>query len=185
MVQFGVHFGNYILDNSNWDKISHSLIKNHTHVRKMGQTSEFPFSIYWCTLKNPRKSDFWTKEKICCRYHHFKHVYQKPQLYEVQFLRYEVRQSFSSFWAIFCPFNLLPPNNPKKQNFEGMKKEFGDVIVLNLCNKKHDHMMYAYSDVGYWHRHDFLSFQVIFCSFAPLLTLKIKVWKKRKKNTWR
>ena len=107
---------------------------------------------------------------------------QKPQSYKVQFLRYEVRQSFSSFWAIFCPFNPLPLNNPKNQNFGGMKKEFGDVIILNLCNKKHDHMMYAYSDVGYWHRHDFVSFQVIFCSFAPLLTLKIKVWKKHKKT---
>ena len=28
----------------------------------------------------------------------------------------------------------------------------------------------------------FLSFQVIFCSFAPLLTLKIKTWKKCKKT---
>ena len=26
----GVHFGNYALDNSNRDKISHSLKKNHT-----------------------------------------------------------------------------------------------------------------------------------------------------------
>ena len=28
----------------------------------------------------------------------------------------------------------------------------------------------------------FLSFQVIFCYFAPLLTLKIKTWKKCKKT---
>ena len=161
MVQFGVYFGNSNLDNSNWDKISDSLIKNHTHVRKMVHTSEFAFSIYWWTLKNPKKSDFWTKEKICWRYHHFTHVSQKPQSYKVQFLRYEVRQSFSSFWAIFCPFNPLPLNNPKNQNFGGMKKEFGDVIILNLCNKKHDHMMYAYSDMERSHRHIFLSFEAI------------------------
>ena len=29
---FGVNFGNYVLDNSNWDKISHSLRKKITHV---------------------------------------------------------------------------------------------------------------------------------------------------------
>ena len=58
-----------------------------------------------------------------------------------------------------------------------MKKAFGDVIILNLCNKKHDHMIYAYSDMECSHRLNFLSFPVIFCSYAPLLTLKIKIWK--------
>ena len=38
--------------------------------------------------------------------------------------------------------------------------------------------MYAYADLECLHRHNFLSFQVIFCSFAPLLTLKIKIWNK-------
>ena len=28
-----------------------------------------------------------------------------------------------------------------------MKKAFGDAIILNLFNKKHDKMMYAYSDM--------------------------------------
>ena len=31
-------------------------------------------------------------------------------------------------------------------------------------------------------RHNVLSFQAIFCSFAPSLTLKIKIWKKCKKT---
>ena len=88
-----------------------------------------------------------------------------------------VRQNCLPFWAIFCPFSPLPPNNPENQNFEQMKKAFGDVITLNLCNKKHDHMMYAYLDMECSHRHNFLSFQAIFCSFAPLLTLKIKILK--------
>ena len=61
---------------------------------------------------------------------------QKPQSYEVQFLRYEVRQNFLSFWVIFCPFNLLSPNNSEDQNFEKVKKTSADVIILNLCNKK-------------------------------------------------
>ena len=40
-----------------------------------------------------------------------------------------------------------PPNNPENQNFEKTKKASGDVIILNLCNKKHDHRIYAYSDM--------------------------------------
>ena len=47
--------------------------------------------------------------------------------------------------------------------------------------------MYAYSGME-CDRHNFLSFQAIFSSFAPLLTPKIKIWKKckkKKKNTCR
>ena len=104
-------------------------------MRKVGHTSEFPFGIYWWTLKNPKNQNFEKMKKNCWRYHHFTHVYQKPQSCEVQFLRYGVR-IFLSFWAIFCPFNPLPPNNSENQNFEKMKKASGDVIILNLCNKK-------------------------------------------------
>ena len=83
---------------------------------------------------------------------------------------------FGPFFALLPP----PPNIPENQNFEKMEKA-SDVIILNLCNKKHDHMMYAYSDMECLHRHNFSSFRVIFCSFAPLLTPKIKIWKKCKK----
>ena len=131
-------------------------------------------------FEKPKKSDFWENEKFFWRYRHFTHLYQKPQSYEVQFLRYKVRQNFLSFWGIFCPFNPLPRNNPQNQNFEEMKNAFGYVITLNLCNKKDDHMMYAYSDMECSHRHNFLSFQAMFCSFVPLLTPKIKMWKMKK-----
>ena len=39
--------------------------------------------------------------------------------------------------------------------------------------------MYAYSDME-CDRHNFLSFLAIFCSFTPILTPKIKIWKKCK-----
>ena len=42
-------------------------------------------------------------------------------------------------------------------------------------------MMYAYSDIECLHRNNFLSFQVSFCFFAPLMTPKIKICKKRQK----
>ena len=43
--------------------------------------------------------------------------------------------------------------------------------------------MYAYSDMEYLHRHNFLSFQAIFGFSAQLLTPTIKIWKKCKKKT--
>ena len=89
--------------------------------------------------------------------------------------------SWDMEWDNFFAVYLLP-NNPENQNFEKMKKASGDVIILNLCNKKHDHMMYAYSDMECLHRHNFLSFQAIFCSFAPLLTPEIKICNKCKKS---
>ena len=47
------------------------------------------------------------------------------------------------------PFYSPPPpsNYPENQNLEKMKKASGDVIILNLSNNKHNHMMYAYSDM--------------------------------------
>ena len=97
--------------------------------------------------------------------------------YEVQFLRYGVRQNYLSFWVILYPFTPLPPTTQKTEILTKWKKASGDVIILNLSKKNHDHMMYAYSNME-CDRHNFLSFQVIFCSFVPLLIPKIKIWKK-------
>ena len=169
-----------LIDNFSWDKISHSLTKKSQTCKEGGAHLRISFWRLLMNFEKVEKSNFRKNEKNCWRYHHFTHVYQKPKSYEVQFLWYEVRRKFLAFWAIVCLFNCLHPNNAEKQNFEEMKKAFGDVIILNLCNKKHDHMLYAYSDM--WCRYIYIfSFQVIFCSFAPLLTPKIKIWKKCKK----
>ena len=56
--------------------------------------------------KNPENQKF--EKKNCWRYHHFTHVYQKPQLYEMWFLRYRVRQTeFFVILGYFLPFTLL------------------------------------------------------------------------------
>ena len=74
-----------------------------------------------------------------------------------------------------------PPNNPENQNLEKMKKSSGNVIILNLCNKKHNQMMYAYSDME-CHRHN--------CHFRPLFALLPNYWPwklkigKNVKKTW-
>ena len=67
---------------------------------------------------------------------------KKPQSYEVQFLRYRVRQTeFFVILSHFLPF--YPPNNPDNQNFDKMKKASGDVIILHMCTKHYNHMMYV------------------------------------------
>ena len=42
-------------------------------------------------------------------------------------------QNFLLFWTIFCSFT--PPNNPKNQNFEKMKKTPGGIIIY-ICIPK-------------------------------------------------
>ena len=62
---------------------------------------------------------------------------------------------FGPFFTFYIP--PPPPNNPENQNFQKMKKASGDVIILNSFNKKHNQIMYAYSDMEN-ERHNFLSF---------------------------
>ena len=67
----------------------------------------FPFY----PIKNRKNQDF-KKWKICWRYHHFTHVYQNSQSYDVWFLRYKVRQTeFFVILGHFCPFTTHPPPN--------------------------------------------------------------------------
>ena len=73
-------------------------------------------------------------------------MYQKPQSYENTVPKIQSETEFFHFLPRPPP-RPTPPNNLENHNFEKMKKASGDVIILNLCNKKHDHMMYAYSDM--------------------------------------
>ena len=87
-------------------------------------------------------------------------------------------QNHLSFWTIFLPF--YPPNNPKKQNFEKMKKTTGYIIILHRCTINHNHIMYVSWDMEH-DRQNFLSFWTIVCTFTPLTTWKIKILKNWKK----
>ena len=58
-----------------------------------------------------------------------------------------------------------------------MKKSFGDSI-LNLCNKKHNHMMYSYSNMECLHRQFFL----ISDHFPRIWHQKLKSGKNAKKH---
>ena len=39
------------------------IIKNHTHMKKVEHTSEFPFGIYWWTVKNLKNQNFEKKNE--------------------------------------------------------------------------------------------------------------------------
>ena len=88
-----------------------------------------------------------------------------------------VRQTiFFVLLGHFLPF--YPSNNPEDENFEKMKNGYEDVMILYMCTKNHDHMVYTSWDMGA--THNFLSFRVIFYPFTPLLAPRIKNWKKKR-----
>ena len=87
-------------------------------------------------------------------------MYHKSRSYDVWFLRYKVQRI--EFFVIFLPFD--PPNKPKKQNFEKIKKGSGDIIILHLCTTHDNHMMYGSWDI----EHDRQNFFVILGYFLPL-----------------
>ena len=56
----------------------------------------------------------------------------------------EIHSETDKNFCHFGPFStLLPRNNLENENLEKMKKASGDVIILHMCTKNHDHMMYA------------------------------------------
>ena len=81
-------------------------------------------------------------------------------------------------------FALLPPNSQKNQNFEKVKKAPGDIIILHICTKNYDQMMYGSWDMMCDRCNCYFSFWAMFCPFANLRDQKIKILKKWK-NAWR
>ena len=72
------------------------------------------------------------------------------------------------------------PNSPKNQNFEKMNKTPGDIIILHMCTKNHDQIIYSSWNMVH-DRCNYFSFWVIYCPFTPLTARKIKILKKWKK----
>ena len=81
-------------------------IKKITHIWRWGTPQNFLLAFIDKPWK-PKKVRILKKWKNSWIYHHFTHVYQKPQSYVVQFLRYRVRQVF---FCHFGPFFALWPS---------------------------------------------------------------------------
>ena len=120
------------------------------------------FLLYYCT-KTPKNQKF---EKKLRRYHHFTHMCTKNYNYIMNgFWNTEWDGlNFFVIYRYFLPFYLPPlPNDQENQNLKKMKKTPRDVIILQMCTKNQDHMMYASWDMEY-NRH-------IFCHFGPFFAL--------------
>ena len=82
---------------------------------------------------------------------------------------------FGLFFFLFTP----PPNNSKNQNFEKLKKNSGDIILVHMCTINGNHMIYGSWDM----KRDVQNFLLIF-DCTPLTIQKPRFWK-TEKNTWR
>ena len=76
----------------------------------------------------------------------------------------DIYNCYFSFWAIFFPFT---PNSWKKQNFEKIKKRPGDIIILHMCTKIYDQMMFGCSWDIVRDGCNYFLFWAILCPFIP------------------
>ena len=125
-----------------------------------------------------QKIKIWKNIKSTWRYYLFTyvHINQGHMMYGSWNIKCK-GQIFLSFWAMLLPFD--PPNNPKNQNLEKIKK-FLKILSFYTCVPQMTTVMH-----GFWcikhDRQDFLSFWAIFCPFTPLTIQKINILKKWKK----
>ena len=99
-------------------------------------------------------------KKNARRYYHFTNVYHKWQSHDGWFLRYEAWQTeLSIILNQFLHFNT--PNSLKNKKFEKMKITTEDVIILHMCTRNDNYMMYGSWDIK-CDRQNFLSFWTIF-----------------------
>ena len=139
--------------------------------------------IDYIPLKAP-KIKILENEKICWRYHHFTHVHQKSQSYDVRFLRFGVKQTKNFVNLGHFLLFYLPPNNLEYNNFEKNEKyAWRYYPFTHTCSINEDHMLY-----GSWNircnRHKSLTFWAIFLPFQPLDNLENQNFN-IEKHTWR
>ena len=75
------------------------------------------------------------------RYHHFTQVHQKLWCYNVSQIWRLTDVILFFILGYFFPFTP-PPNDLKNQNFSKMKTLPGDIIILHMCTKNYDPIMY-------------------------------------------
>ena len=99
------------------------------------------------------------------------------------FSSWDIEQNTLKFVILGHFFPFIPLKPPKNQNFEKPKKLLEiHIIILHMCTKNHNHMMYGSWDTE-WERQIFF---VILGHFLPfylshLIILNIKILKKMKK----
>ena len=137
------------------------------------------FLSFWaifCRFTNPPKK--WKKcLEILSYYTYMCTINEDHMLYGSSNVRC-VRQKFSSFWTIFCPFS---PLTTWKITILTFYKTPGDMIILHICTINDNHMMYGFWDMEH-NRHNFLSFWTVFCPFTPHIDPENKIFEKIKEH---
>ena len=83
------------------------------------------------------------------------------------------------YFLFLATFALLPPNSPKNQNFWKIKGP-GYMIILHVCTKSYNQMMYSSWDMMH-DRCNCFSFWAIFLPFYSPNSRKVQNFKKMKK----
>ena len=162
--------------------ILHKCTKNHDHMSycslDMVRSGCHFYFLFWAifshftslTARKIKIKKKKRKEKNDWRYHHFTIVHQKSWSYAIA----GDRCNYFSFWAIFCTFTPLP-NSPKNRNFNKIKKDPRDLIILHRFVKNHDHMLYCSWDMVR-DRYNYFSFWAIFCHFTGKKCTVPEIW---------
>ena len=148
------------------DRLTNEKNKNHTHIKKVGHTLEFPSGIYWWTLKNLKNQNFEImKKKNCWRYHHFKHEYQNHN--------HMRDSSWNTEWdGIFCHFRplfaLSSPLTTQKTKILKKWKMHLKMSSFSTCATKTQ--SYDVCLLRYGAQH------IIFCQFRPFFAHLPNYW---------
>ena len=133
--------------------------------------------------RNSPKNENWKKlKKSTWKYHHFTQVYEKSWSYAILFLRYGAWRMKLLLFMLGYFLPLYPHNSPKNEKFKKMKKMLRDIIILHVCTKIHDHMLYCSWDMACEGCNCYFSFSAIFCPFTSKKWQKNDKFKKMKKK---
>ena len=81
-------------------------------------------------------------KKNTCRYHY-------QNLNDMIYSSWDIEQNRLKLVILSHFFPFDPPKISKNQNFGKMKKNSGDIMILHMCIKNHNHMTYGYLDTGW------------------------------------
>ena len=136
-------------------------------MRKVGQTSEFPFGIYWWTRKSQKNQTFEKMKKfagdIIILHKCIKN--RGHMLYCSTDMVCEECNCYFSFWAIFCLFTPLTAQKMKTSKQWKRKEKYLEISFYTRVPHDHDHMLCRSLDMV----HDICNyFFYFFFPFTPL-----------------
>ena len=144
---------------------------------KVGHTSEFPFGIYWLTLKNLKNQKF---EKMKQKLMGISSFYICVPKTKIIWDTVPGIQSETEFFCNFRPFFALSASKMKIS--KKMRKTQVDINILHKCMRDHDHKLHCSWDMVHDTWNCYFSFWVSFLPFCPTDSPKNQNFKKKKKT---